>query len=320
MSKSGQTTLVKLSDYISSEELKALCQTSDLIGWYRVLVNYALISLALLILVTFPHWFTFICCSWVIGGRILGLAILNHDAGHNTLFRNQKLNQTVGRWFLGSLVFVDFQAFQQGHGQHHRFAGTDKDPDKIFVINYPATPASMTRKLLRDVSGVNGVKELAYQISVSNWHKRIPNLVMHGTMILFLYSIGILWTYTAFWAAYIFVYPLLSRIRIMGEHGAVTDIDALDPRLNTRTTLAGPLTRLLISPNQVNFHLEHHIHQNIPAHNLEKAHKLFKQRGMYDGFDCIANNYWQVLQKCISKHFGKSNNAKHAPSSVSNLS
>ncbi|MDO6711816.1 fatty acid desaturase family protein [Aliiglaciecola sp. 2_MG-2023] len=312
--------MLKLSDYISSDELKALCQTSDLVGWYRVFINYALISIAIIVLLSFPYWYTFICCSWIIGGRILGIAILNHDAGHNTLFRTPSLNHYVGRWLLGGLVLVDYQAFKNGHAQHHRYAGTGKDPDKIFVANYPATPASMARKLLRDFSGVNGFKEIIYQIKVSTWQKRLPNIVVHGIFIASLIFFDVLWTYAAFWVGYLFIYPALSRIRIIGEHGAVTDIDALDPRLNTRTTLANPIVALLICPNDVNYHLEHHIHQKIPAQNLKKAHQLFKQKGMYDGFDCVANNYWQVMKKCISKRHGKSKNIHHAPSSVSNMS
>ncbi|MFA3790161.1 fatty acid desaturase [Aliiglaciecola sp. SL4] len=312
--------MLKLSDHISSDELKALCQSSDLVGWYRVLVNYALISAAGIILLIFPYWYTFICCSWIVGGRILGIAVLNHDAGHGTLFRSHRLNHIVGRWLLGSLVLVDYHAFKTGHGLHHRYAGSKQDPDKLFVIGYPATPSSMVRKFARDFSGINGFKEIAYQISVSSWQKRLPNIVVHSVIIVSLLFFNALWIYSVFWAGYIFIYPALSRIRIMGEHGAVTNINALDPRLNTRTTLTNPFVSLLICPNNVNYHLEHHIHQKIPAQNLKKAHVLFKQRGMYEGFDCIESNYWQVLKKCISKRHGISNLTHHAPSSVNNMS
>ncbi|GAB2701526.1 fatty acid desaturase family protein [Aliiglaciecola aliphaticivorans] len=312
--------MLKLSEHISSDELKALCQTSDWVGWYRVLTNYALISIAAIILVTFPYWYTFIFCSWILGGRILGIAILNHDAGHDTLFRSRQLNHFVGRWLLGGLVLVDYEAFKNGHQQHHRYAGTAKDPDKLFVISYPATPVSMFRKFLRDLSGINGFKEIAYQIKVSSWHKRLPNILVHSVMIVSLVLLDVFWVYGAFWVGYIFFYPALSRLRIMGEHGAVTDINALDPRLNTRTTLTNPLVSLLFCPNDVNYHLEHHIHQKIPAQNLKKAHELFKQRGMYDGYDCLESSYWRVLRKCISKRHGKSKLAHHAPSSVSNMS
>src|SRR5260221_11291762 len=51
-------------------------------------------------------------------------------------------------------------------------------------------------------------------------------------------------------------YQLVSRIRNIAEHAVVPDND--DPWRNTRTTLAGPLTRLVLAPYRVNYHLEHH--------------------------------------------------------------
>ena len=55
-----------------------------------------------------------------------------HDASHNALGRNQKLNDGIGRLailFLSPLPI--FRAFRFIHMQHHRFAneGRDKDPD-----------------------------------------------------------------------------------------------------------------------------------------------------------------------------------------------
>lgn len=308
--------MFRLSEYVSAEELKSLCQLSDWHGWYRVFYNYALIYLGFLLFVYFPNPFTFVFSSFLIAGRILGLGILNHDAGHGTLFKSSFLNRYVGKWLLGGLVLVDFHAFKKGHAEHHRLAGSGKDPDLILVQNYPATEASMKRKFFRDFSGINGVKELIYQIKVSTLEKRIPNVVMHLVVFGSLLALGSGLAYLTFWCGFVFIYPALTRLRIMGEHGAVHDNNHADPRINTRTTYANPFERLFIAPNDVNYHLEHHIHQNIPAHNLKKAHDLFKARGAYQGFDCIATGYWDVVKRCISNSNGHSDTGAHAPSSV----
>ena len=315
-----RSILLKLSDYITSEELKNLCQTSDLIGWYRVFINYALIYLAFSMVLLFPTALMYGISCFIIAGRILRIGILNHDAGHLTLFKTRKLNAIVGRWLLGGFVLVDYDAFREGHLRHHQYAGTMKDADAIFVQNYPATPISMLRKFARDVSGINGFKEIIYQLKVSTWFKRIPTITIHMVVIASLIPFDGLWVYSAYWVAFIFIYPLFIRIRIMGEHGGVTKNLSDDPRENTATTYASGLERLFVAPNHVNFHLEHHIHQNIPAHNLKKAHKLFKQRGLYEGFHCIAPNYWQVIKRCINAKTGKSNSKQHASSSANNLS
>lgn len=308
--------LLKLSDYVTPEELKSLCQKSDLIGWYRVFINYALIYLAFLLIVLFPNTFTYLLASCVIAGRILGIGVLNHDAGHLTLFKTASLNTNVGRWLLGALVLIDYDAFRKGHLQHHQYAGTKNDPDLLFVRNYPATPMSMVRKFARDVSGVNGVKEFLYQMKVSSWQKHVPTLLLHTMIIVSLIPVDGIWAYSAFWVAFFFIYPLFIRIRIMGEHGGVTKNASNDPRENTATTYATSFERLFVAPNHVNFHLEHHIHQNIPAHNLEKAHKLFKSRAVYEGFDCTAPNYWYVIKRCINSETGISNSKQHASSSA----
>ncbi|GAB5381004.1 MAG: fatty acid desaturase family protein [Aliiglaciecola sp.] len=308
--------MLRVSEYVSAKELKSLCQLSDWQGWYRVFYNYALIYLGFLLFLFLPNPFTFLISACLIAGRILGLGILNHDAGHNTLFKSSFLNRLVGRWLLGGLIIVDYDAFKNGHSEHHRLAGSGTDPDLILIQNYPATKASMKRKFFRDMSGINGIKELIYQIKVSTVEKRIPNIVSHAALLSSLVALGAGWTYLTFWFGFIFIYPAFTRLRIMGEHGAVLDNNHPDPRINTRTTYANAIERLFIAPNHVNFHLEHHIHQNIPAHNLKKAHKLFKSRGAYDGYDCVANGYWDVLKRCVSDSKGHSNTGAHAPSSV----
>lgn len=302
--------------------MKALCSLSDATGWYRVFFNYALILICFLSVVLVPHPVVWLIASALMGGRILGIAILNHDAGHLTLFRSKRLNFIVGRWLLGALVLVDFDAYRKGHQQHHVYAGSDKDPDLIFVEHYPVSKASMTRKVVRDLSGLNGIKELLYQFKVSTLQKRLPSIILHAALLGILASFGYGYAYLLFWTGFVFFYPLFSRLRIMGEHGALPDRASRDPRCNTRTTLAGPIERLLIAPNQVYFHLEHHVNPMIPAQNLNAAHQLLRQRGFYDGFDCVASGYWQVMKKCIHDRADerKSSTRRHAPSSVANQS
>jgi hypothetical protein len=36
--------------------------------------------------------------SFIIGGRILRIAILNHDAGLETFYKSEKLNHFAGLW------------------------------------------------------------------------------------------------------------------------------------------------------------------------------------------------------------------------------
>jgi len=53
---------------------------------------------------------------------------------------------------------------------------------------------------------------------------------------------------------------------VVAEHGMVPD--RFDAVRNTRTTLVGPLQRLFLAPNRVNYHLEHHLLMRVPHYRL----------------------------------------------------
>ena len=101
------------------------------------------------------------------------------------------------------------------------------------------------------------------------------------------------------WAAELTVYPLVVRLRQIGEHGVATDRSDLDPRMNTGTTLPSWWERLLIAPNHVYYHVEHHQYANIPPYNLHKLHTLLVERCYYDDYDCVANGFADVLRRAV---------------------
>ncbi|WP_296227788.1 fatty acid desaturase [Ralstonia sp. UBA689] len=83
---------------------------------------------------------------------------------------------------------------------------------------------------------------------------------------------------------------------------AVPDHLARDPRQNTGTTLAGPLGRLLIGPNRVNFHVEHHLAASVPSYRLPALHRLLARRGYYAQALCIASSCLAVIRRCTAAH------------------
>ena len=90
----------------------------------------------------------------------------------------------------------------------------------------------------------------------------------------------------------------MTRLRSIAEHALTPDrLDALN---NTRTVRANWWERLLLAPNRVNYHLEHHLLMTVPHYNLPRMHDLLRERGVLDRA-CIADGYWGVLTGAVSK-------------------
>ncbi|MEM8901896.1 MAG: fatty acid desaturase [Bacteroidota bacterium] len=59
-----------------------------------------------------------------------GLFITAHDAMHGVVApRNAKLNHLLGKIASALFIFNEYKKLRPKHYDHHRFAGTDKDPD-----------------------------------------------------------------------------------------------------------------------------------------------------------------------------------------------
>jgi len=311
---------MKITDYLSKQEFAAFRQRSDLRGAWQVFVNYTLIASAFALFILWPNPFTAILGAMLLAGRILGLGILMHDAAHNTLFKKSATNALIGRWLLAGPMLGDLESYRKGHLAHHRYAGTEQDPDIPFVIGYPAAKASMRRKFTRDLSGKNGLRDLAFQVKVSSLRKRLPFLASHMTMVAILWASGAPAAYLLWWAGYLFFFPAFMRLRVMGEHGAVADHFASDPRNNTRTTLANPLERLFFCPNFVNFHCEHHVAASVPGHQLPRMHRVLKERGFYKEHPwALEPGYWRVIKKCIGEG-GRPGAYREGEASMANMS
>ena len=90
----------------------------------------------------------------------------------------------------------------------------------------------------------------------------------------------------------------ITRVRNIAEHAVVPDDD--DRLRNTRTTHAGWLTRALIAPYWVNYHLEHHLLVSVPCYNLPRMHRMLLDKGLGPRME-IRDSYAEVLGLATSK-------------------
>jgi fatty acid desaturase len=317
---SGSTR--KLSEFFTKDEITALSERSDLRGAVAIAGNWALVAGAFVLLAQAPGPLTFVVALCVIAGRQLGLAILQHEGSHRTLFRTKWLNDVLTDFLCARPVWQHLGKYRAHHLRHHGKAGTDQDPDISLHAGFPISRASMRRKLVRDLVGITGLKTLVafvlmdaevirwtvstdiewlprkgrtwYSYPLAFFRNASGMLATNAVLFGILVACGHAALYGVWVLAFFTPYPLFVRVRSIAEHGCVTrSPDVLE---NTRTTRAGLLLRLTVAPNRVNYHIEHHLLAGVPFYRLPKMHRMLREKGLLEA----PPSYWDVLRLASS--------------------
>ncbi len=291
----------------SREEIAALLEMQDWRSWLSVATNWGLVFAALAVVARWPNPFTVLAALFAIGARQLGCAVLMHEAAHRSLFSDRGVNDFVGQWLCAYPVWSDLLAYRPYHLQHHAHTGTARDPDLGLIRPFPITRASLRRKILRDLSGRTGVKfaRAAFQRTFLRWRDpaarraALGMATTNGLLLAGLAALGHAELYLLWAGAWLTTNTLVTRIRSIAEHALTPDAD--DPLGNTRTTLASGWERLLIAPNRVNFHLEHHLLMTVPHYHLPRLHRLLEQRGVLAQACVERGSYAAILRRAAAK-------------------
>ncbi len=299
-------------DALSREEIQELRRMSDWHSWVSLLTDWGLVGAAMVLVAHFPNPLTVILAVVVIGTRQLGLSVLMHEAAHRTLFKNRRFNDWAGNWLCAYPVWSDIGPYRRYHLQHHAKNWTSEDPDLNLAMPFPVTRASMRRKIWRDLTGQTAWKRVKYVLkrdlgggfnvqqfgSNGSWRNlrgvAVTNLVLLGVLA----AVGHPALYLLWLGAWFTTHHLVVRLRSIAEHAMTPDPS--DALRNTRTTLARSWERLLIAPNRVNYHLEHHLVMTIPHYNLPRMHRLLRDRGVLQNA-CVTTGYLSVLNLAASK-------------------
>lgn len=314
----------KVTDLFTRDEIKMLTARSDLMGFWAVGSTWAVIAGAFALLawataqplaIAIPAFALGLC---IIAGRQLCLAILMHDASHGTLFKSKWLNDVLADWTCARPIWNDLQKYKAHHFIHHTKTGTAEDTDISLVAPFPCSRASLARKLLRDLSGITGIKFFVGRFlmdagyvkwTVANdvvWLPKegvsagyrvamfarnvTPTLIVNGLLLAVLWAVGHPWLFAAWVVAYMTPFALFVRIRSMAEH-ACTEKTA-DMFRNTRSTRAGWLARATVAPIHVNYHIEHHVMASVPYFRLPQMHRLLRERNAVP----VAPGYLDVIR------------------------
>ncbi len=305
-------------ELFSAAELARLTEKSDWYGAWALLSTWAAIAAIFAVVAWQPHALTAVLGVILLGGRQLALAVLQHEGAHRTLFRSRWLNDVATDWLAARPIWLNQDKYRQHHIGHHRHTGTDLDADVSLRTPYPTSRRSLTRKLLRDASGLTGVKLIVGLLmmdlglikwtvtsdvqklpqagrgwrdyAAGLWRNTGPVVFTNGVLLAALAAAGQAWLYGLWVLAFITAFPLVTRIRSIAEHACLEE--GPDIFRNTRTTRAGWLARVLVAPLHVNYHLEHHLLMSVPYYRLPLMHRLLRDKGLADA----AGGYLDVLK------------------------
>jgi fatty acid desaturase len=288
----------------SPQEWEELRRRDDVLSLGLVVHAWGLIALAVALFAMMPNIVTWLLAVMVVGARQLGLAILMHEAAHGGLAKSQKLNDFVGYWLCGAPIGAPLNLYRPYHLSHHRNTQQTDDPDLGLAAHFPITKDSLKRKMIRDITGQTFYKQRILPLVVfttQGWKVAGPArdataayLASNGAIFLIFAAFGQAWAFLTVWlVAQATYYPLITRIRNIGEHACATP-DPNDPWRLARTTHANWLERLLIAPYWVHFHAEHHLWMHIPCYRLEAAHKMLAAKGLTEQME-IRHGYRDII-------------------------
>lgn len=243
----------------------------------------------------------------VIATQQHALFVLAHEAAHYRLFPNRRVNDLVGR-LLAAAAGLSMCAYRVVHRLHHNYLYDDRDPDIALHGGYPRGKAYLARKILADLLGLTAWKTYSYFFGTPAANSntgltqrplddtlpalrkaarddcRLVAVVQIGMPVGILMAFGwkALGLYFLLWIVpAVTLLQAILRIRAICEHGAPAGYDSALKA--ARTTLAGPVARLILFPHHVNYHIEHHLYPAVPHYNLHLLHTLLKQRGILAG-------------------------------------
>ena len=305
------TSSVKPLEVISKEQYEEIKEKQDWRNIFSISSNWLQMSAAMALFFFYPNVITFLVALVIIGSRQFALAVLAHDAAHNLLFANNKVNDWAGQWFCAYPIFQDNRVYRPYHLKHHRHTETDDDPDLVLSSPFPITKRSFIRKVFRDLTGITGVKRYWGSLSsifrtkgdnvfnkISKTSNKLHGFLISNLIIFVLISTTMHWSLflLLWWLPSFTYYSLIIRIRNISEHAVTPGNNDFD---NTRTTKSTVLTRFLMVPHNVNYHLEHHLFTRCPWYNLPKAHSMMIENG-YEDKMCLETSYKNVLLKAMS--------------------
>jgi len=266
------------------DELKPFARSNNYHWFFAIFKDYCQILIAIGASLYFQNIIVYLIAILFIGSRQRALATLLHDSAHRVLCKSQRLNDFVGKYLSGYLIFQSFKTYVKSHViLHHNYLGNeDKDPDYqhylasglfvcqskfSFFIKHLIFPFLLSKTplfisyLVRNRLGT--VKDKEVKFIILYWLAIFSIFATTETLdILFLYWIIPLIT----------SFPLIGWFIEMAEHYPI--ITNKSDLYKSWNRFSSKLELFLTGMHNENYHLTHHLMPDIPYYNIKKAHEI----------------------------------------------
>ena len=228
------------------------------------------------------HPLAYVACFLLMGRSHAMFASLAHEAAHRLLFPNRRVNDWVGRWVLGAPALVPTDLYRRGHLAHHRDEFGPDEPDMALYAGYPMAADSVRRKLVRDLVGISGWKNLKGLVRGlrSDFAKVHARRILVAQVVLLAVAVaaGRVELYVLLWfAPWMTVWRVINRLRSIAEHGGMERSN--DKRVTTHSVRQSRLARFTLVPYNIGWHLAHHVDIAVPWTKLPRLHDELRASG-----------------------------------------
>ena len=232
-----------------------------------------------------------------------------HEASHNLLFSNKKINDTYYNFFLGFFSLQDVDTYRLSHRYHHSELHTSNDPDLQMYTDHRKYK-NFFYCLLKDLSGITVLNRLKQINNIKNFSKNHTDnkkifffkVIYQSTLLLFLILFtNIYYGILIYAVVQIFpllgIFPILVRVRTIVQHfDEELELSKDNKDLWISRSTRSNFIEHLVFGARMDYHFEHHLFPRIPYYNMK-----------------ILN------QELISKNFFKDENEKYMTKSFFNF-
>jgi fatty acid desaturase len=233
-----------------------------------------------------------------------GLGLLMHEGSHWFFHPDRRVNDLVADALVCLPIFNTVEGYRVPHLEHHRHAGTPRDPYVALYAGY-GSPRRVLLSLVADLFAASAILKFGdrYVASAGPRARLGPRtaaalaLAQGGLFVGYWALTGVWWAYLVLWLAPLLVVPqVVNRIRTIAEHAPEAEGDGGA----NRSTVTGWCEYLLVAPYGYSYHFEHHLAPTVPYYQLADAHRLLRARGWTytrrDVTDGYLRTFWRLTR------------------------